>query len=69
MLFVCTCLYESFCALMHCDNVFLFSVFHLAVQHGRQQRVKDICSLIKQMPPVNPPLIDTGDWNGQVGDT
>ena len=66
MLFVCKCLSEGICALMHYDNVLLFSVLHLAVQHKRQQRVKDICALIKKIPPANPPLIDVKACYGKV---
>ena len=69
MLFACTCLSGSICALMHYDDGFLFSALHLAVYHGRHQRVKDICSLIKKIPPANPPLIDTGGWNGRVSES
>ena len=55
--------------MIRCENVFLFSVLHLAVEHGREQLVSDLLELIKQLPPTTPPLIDCASEGGHVSDS
>ena len=48
--------------------VSLFSVLHLAVDHGREQLVHNIVERVQQLPPTEPKLVDGCNRRGEVSD-
>ena len=54
--------------LLTCKNTFLFSVLHLAVNHGREQLVDQVLQLIKQVHSTELSLIDSQNIYGYVSD-
>ena len=45
-----------------------YSILHLAISHGREGLVSDILQLTKQLPPTEPPLVDSRNAPGMVSD-
>ena len=50
--------------LLICKNTFLFSILHLAVDHGREQLVNQVLQLMEQVHSTG--LIDSRDASGWV---
>ena len=54
--------------LLTCENTLLFSVLHLAVDHGREQLVDQVLQLIKQVHSTQLSPIDSQNIIGYVSD-
>ena len=55
-------------SLLTCKNTPLFSVLHLAVDHGREELVNQVLQLTEQMHSAQQSLIQSKNSNGYVSD-
>ena len=51
---------------MKSENIFLFSVLHVAVKGGYDQVVYNIIQLVNQLPPTEKPFLNSCNWHDEV---
>lgn len=67
-LVICTCVYARKILLMTCKTTSLFSILHLAANHGREQLVSQVLQHIEQLQPADKSLLDSRNYYERVSD-
>ena len=54
--------------LMTCKTTSLFSVLHLAANHGREQLINQVLQHMEHLQPADKSLVDSRTFHGEVSD-